>query len=311
MHLSYAGIEFKLLLVTDYQRAAIWTEDQVDYLYDSINLRCQCILNPQATSMNNAPGWSPVVTLNDIADRLKRPRQQLSVWMDSSVDNNGNAVGNREDILISPLPGYEVDARVGPQCLVHKIDCSHGNSSIWMDLEFSTDIRTCPEPTVDGVPNPMIGNRWTMSVEHDPTNFTAIRTTTGTAHFRQDMLDKYHYTADQFRKFFIHPIPLGFRRDPPHIVLHPDGCAVSYTFSDREQLLSFVGGVAYGATDIEVVETRAYVNPPLNPARGPAMAMNTLIDGAIGAATGFMLGGPIGMIIGGIGGGIMGGARSE
>ncbi len=246
----------------------MYTEDGVDFLYNAINCRMTAVLNPNATAFkngNNTPGTSPVVSYLEIAERLKEPRKKLTIWMDSSTSPDGNAIGGREDILVSPAVGYDVDCVHGPTCYVHSLDVSHGNSSVWMDLSFSTHIRNCPEPVVDGIPNPIIGLRYTMSVEHDPSNFTAIRTTTGTCHFRQDMLQKYKYTADIFRKYYILPVPLGFRRDPPYIVLHPDGCAVNFVVTDREQLLSFPGGVAFGATECEVYETRAYVNPVLSP----------------------------------------------
>ncbi len=282
MKLSYGSLEFKLLRITDYENVTVWTEDGANYLYNSISIRCECILNPQATSYrfgtalagtSIAPGISsPVKSYAAIAFELKKPRQLLLVTADSSIDDNGNAVGNTEELLRSPArapdgTSFTVDARIGPVCTVHRIDTSHGYSSLWMDLEFKTDLVACAPPTdtnLKGIMNPVLVNSFTSEVEHDPSHHTAIHITRGTAHFRRDLLEKQKITPDQLRKYFIHPIPPGFRRDPPTLMLHPDGCAITYEIVDREQLLSFIGGARYNATEISVIESRHYHQPSIS-----------------------------------------------
>lgn len=271
MHLSYGKIEFKIVRITDFVREIVYTPDMVSYLWDHVGIRAECVLNVAATSYAMAPiigpqagTFSPGVTYKAIAETLKRPRLKLLVWGDTSTDATGNAVGDKEIYLESPLGDYTVDAQNGPIAICHGLSTSNGNTTMMADLEFQTDVRTCPETKTEGkgsIPNPLVANRWTQRVEHDPTSHTAIIITEGQANFRNDMLQKYHYIPDMFRRYFIMPVPLGFRRDPPTIVIHPDGCTVSYSVVDREQILNFVGGQAYFATDISINEMRSYHKP--------------------------------------------------
>jgi len=309
MLVSYNGIVFQIVRVTDFVREAVYTPDLTTYLYDSISIRLECLLNLGATTgedysqqqttqlKNNKanPGkdppadnpanqqntagpatiprvtkepdspWSPVRTYNELANRLKVPRKKLLVWMDSKLTSpEGNAAGidPGEIILESPLPGFAVDAINGPHCKVHRLDGFHGNSTLWMDVEFQTSINTCSAPNL--IQNPegvMIGNTWTFTIEHDPDTHTAIHNINGMAVFRGDLLNKIGVIPDQFRKLFIHPIPDGFQRSPPTLVYHPDNHVVEYQIIDREQLANFVGGQLFNATRIEVSESRQYERP--------------------------------------------------
>lgn len=267
MHIEYNGIVLELVRVTDFERYAVWTEDKTTYLYDHISIRCECLLNPDATTKEEfkakkgggviAAGKrsSPVETYLEIAERLRTPRARLIITMDSGLDANADP----EVVLESPIPGYDCDAVSGPKCVVHRIDPTHGLSTIWMDIQLETDIDTCARDSKPA--SAMIANRWTFVVSHDPSNHTAIHTIRGTANFRQDLLRKIGVVPDQLRKEFMHPIPIGFRRDPPTVIASPDGCSIEYEIVDREQLMSFVGSAKFHMTDISVVETRQYEKP--------------------------------------------------
>jgi len=126
-------------------------------------------------------------------------------------------------------------------------------------MEFHTDIG-CPSKGY------VLANRWEFKVEHNPDDFTAVHIIDGMAHFRMDKLIKDSVTPDQLRKYFIHPIPNGFRRDPPSITLLPGGDAITYQIVDREQQLNFTGGQVYNATKIEIEMTREYTRPVLSDA---------------------------------------------
>jgi hypothetical protein len=288
MYVQYNGVRFEILRVTDYVDVEVMTPDLTTYLWNSIDIRCECILNPGATTVSNfgpsnqvgsvligaagpaqdglssivpskgsAP-QSPVQTYKSLADRLKQPRQKLIVWMDSK-----DMPSPEEIILESPLPGYFTDAQFGPVCTVHKLDGMHGNASLWMDVQFHTDIRRCPQGSQGSIygSGAFIANRWTFSVHHDPETYCAIHVIEGQADFRMDVLSKFQVTPDQLRGLFIFPVPWGFQREPPTVSYLPGGSSVAYRIVDREKILNVVRGQVYGAIHIDVVESRKMESP--------------------------------------------------
>jgi hypothetical protein len=198
----------------------------------------------------------PAATLVDLFRRLRQPRRQLRVWMDSNPDLNLKGKAAEETILLSPLPGMSVDAAGGPICsYLQPMPIYGGNSTLALRLQFETHIPGC---TDDDAPL-ILSNRWSFSVGAE--NDFAIHRIDGEVRFRMDLLHKRGFTADQFRRQFLHPIPVGFRRESPVVTLLPSGDGVKYSLTDRQMPLNFPGGIYYGLNRIEIVESRAYKAP--------------------------------------------------
>jgi hypothetical protein len=115
---------------------------------------------------------------------------------------------------------------------------------------------------------PIISNRWTMRQSPDPTTFLNSTIIEGTVHFRADVLEAVGLTADQLRMFFMHPIPFGYQRQPPEVVLNSDGISVTYRIVDVQQMMNNPGGARWGIASAQVKQQFSY-NSPLDYVRSP------------------------------------------
>lgn len=196
-------------------------------------------------------------TLVELFKRLAIPRRQLIIWLDSDPNLALQDPNYRDNVLFSPYPGMETDALHGPTVTVMNVMGSVGNSTIPLRLMIETHLAPCTDP---GAPT-MISNRWSFTTTYDPDTYAAIHVIEGVARFRLDLLHQAQLSADTFRNQFLHPIPLGFKREQPEVTLSPAGDAVSYKLIDKQQVFNFPGGANYSATKIEVVENREYNSP--------------------------------------------------
>lgn len=196
-------------------------------------------------------------TLVELFKRLAVPRRQLVIWMDSDPNLALVEPQFRDNILFSPLPGKKEDAQHGPSCSVMGMMGSIGNVTIPLRLMFETHIPTCNDPNAPI----MLSNRWSISTTYDPDTYAAIHIINGEARFRADLLHQNQLSADTFRNQFLHPIPLGFKREQPMVTLSSDGTSIQYQLIDKQQVLNFPAGAAYAAPKIEITEERGYVSP--------------------------------------------------
>lgn len=196
-------------------------------------------------------------TLVELFKRLAIPRRQLIVWMDSDPNIALQDPNYRENVLFSPYPGMETDAIHGPTVTVMNVMGSVGNATVPLRLMIETHLAPCNDPNAPT----MISNRWSFMTTYDPDTYAAIHVIEGVARFRLDLLHKAQLSADTFRNQFLHPIPLGFKREQPEVTLSPAGDAVSYKLIDKQQVFNFPGGANYAATKIEVLEEREYMAP--------------------------------------------------
>jgi hypothetical protein len=197
----------------------------------------------------------PAATLVELLRRLAQPRRVLRVWMDSNPNPQVVGEAAEEIVLLSPLPGYSEDPCGGPVCTYKQPIPIGGNSTVALRLQFETHIPAC---TGKDAPI-MLSNRWSFTVGAE--NDFAIHQIEGEARFRMDLLHKQGFTADQFRNQFLHPIPVGFRRESPTVTLLPTGDGVKYTLVDRQMPLNFPGGIPFACNKIEIVESRVYRAP--------------------------------------------------
>ncbi len=240
MELQYGDVTFKLIRITDFVTQVVKTPDETNFLYNGIDVRCVCYLNPAIVS--NPVGASPQTTYTNLVSKLKNPRQKLKI-------TSGGVV-----LLESPLAGMLTDFRFGPTCVVHSIDTSHGEGILLMDMQFHTDLG-CTDADY------LLANRYQWTVGFDPSTYAATHTISGMAHFRMDKMIKDTVSPDELRTKFMIPIPaVNFRRQLADVTLQPGGDAVSYEIVDTEQLLNGPGLQPFGATMIEVEFNREYLS---------------------------------------------------
>lgn len=244
MLLTYNGVKFELLRISDFVQTLVTTEDETNYLYNSVDIRCQCILNAALNNLGSPAANAPSGALLALVKKLVEPRKKLLV--------QGDTEGGLFTVLESPFPGMDTDFRFGPKCTVLSIDPFHGNASIWVDLQFHTDLGCIDQDY-------LLSNRYTWTVSHDPDTFSAVHQIQGEAHFRMDLLRQKNVTPDELRAKFIMPPPaMNFHRNPPTVSLSAGGDAVEYQIVDVEQMLNGPGLQAFGATKIEVRIDRNY-----------------------------------------------------
>ncbi len=124
---------------------------------------------------------------------------------------------------------------------------------------------------------PIISNRWTMRQMPDPSTFLNTTVIEGVVHFRADVLQAQGLTADQLRMFFMHPIPFGYQRQPPEVVLNSDGTSVSYKIVDVQQMMNNPGGLNWGIAHIDVKQHFGY-NSPIDYVRTPFSPFPSLAE---------------------------------
>lgn len=233
---------FQLLRITDFVHTLVYTEDETNHLYNSIDIRCQCMLNQNLNGFGQ--GALPPAAYGLVVQKLNEVRKPLLVQTESSV--------GLTTILQSPLPGMETDFRFGPKCSVIRLDPFHGSGNLWIDMEFHTDLGCAGQDY-------LLSNRYNWTVSHDPGTYAATHQIDGVAHFRLDKLIKDKVTPDELRaKFIMPPPPLNFRRNPPTVGLGPGMDSVEYQIVDVEQMLNGPGLMAFGATNIEIEIGREY-----------------------------------------------------
>lgn len=197
----------------------------------------------------------PAATLVELFRRLRQPRRTLRLWMDSNPDPTATGDQAQETILLSPLPGAVVDCQGGPTCSFLQPLPIGSNASMALRLQFETHIPGCTDSSAPV----LLSNRWSFTVSAE--NDYSIHIIEGEARFRMDLLHLNMMSADQFRNQFLHPIPVGFRREKPTVTLLPSGDGVRYQLLDREMPLNFPGGIYYGLNRVEIDEVRAYKAP--------------------------------------------------
>lgn len=72
MFLSYNGISMQIVKVSQYDAVATYDEAGVNYLYDAIDITCECILNPDATTKEQFGKVEP--------NAKKKPERQSAQW---------------------------------------------------------------------------------------------------------------------------------------------------------------------------------------------------------------------------------------
>lgn len=179
--------------------------------------------------------------------RLMQPRQKIILW---AYDMQ---TGQPVRWLESPRPGFTTDADGGPFVLsLDVISVSGEPQSIGVYIQISTFLPACPV----GSDRFVLSHRWQTEHGHDEDNYLT-RTIVGTARFHHGIKELLGLNPDAVRRQLIHPIPLGFRRTVPEILLSPDGCTLRYTIRDTCPTIVFAPGDS-NCTQIQIAEQFNY-----------------------------------------------------
>lgn len=274
--LLYDGIELELINMRIYSRDAVYDPSGTDFLYIHHVLEVDAIYNPAATSYNQngrVPGELPAITDVWIRQSLLVPRKQLYYY-----------VGDNP-LIISPLPGYCVDAVTGPHPIHCTVKSIVGTKTFGVNYRIETWTNEC-QAFVGNIPA-LLSIRWS---QHDRIGDDRVthRMTNGLAIFRMDILEDIPAAADDFRSFCIPPEPQGFRRELD-IGVSPIGNVMTFTCHDIEQLY-FLGDTndpnntnCYQVERFEAIETMATITgaDEKQGMRIPAPALMHTLDAVI------------------------------
>ncbi len=226
--LIYNGINLFIVKTNMFSQRAIYTPDNVDYLYTEFTLDVNCLFNPSATSYLGTnpptfdPGIVPSYTNATIRHFLLQPRAPLEFI----------GLSRLADVIASPQPGYPTDVNNGPMpisCDVFRLD---GDKTFHVHYVIKTWLIECPVP----ISNPIISNRWSQSAYINTSRYL-VRKTVGQAFFRTDILNVELFFADYFRSAIINAIPPkpGLFRDDVKFVVNSQGNAIHYEITDIER----------------------------------------------------------------------------
>lgn len=117
MFLSYNGISMQIVKVSQYDAVATYDEAGVNYLYDAIDITCECILNPDATTKEQFGKVEPNAKKKNQNGNPPNGNAIGLVGAQFNGDAIGNAIGlvgaqfNQANRRASPVETYQEIAR--------------------------------------------------------------------------------------------------------------------------------------------------------------------------------------------------------
>jgi len=233
----YNNVEISLVKTNMFSREPIFSDDGVDYLYTHFVLDVSGIVNPNAGSYGfdefnqlvPIAGSSTVFSDVKLRHLLLQPRRQL-VYMISN-----------QFMLVSPLPrpdnkGYLLqDAKNGPIPQVYSITRVDGDKTFHVNFRVETFLNECQINSQTDV-RALISNRFEQSDYLDSDNgWLTVRTTSGRATLRTDILSYLSKNPDEFRRQVLPPVAYGMQRTSVQVSVPSDATSLSYQVTDREK----------------------------------------------------------------------------
>ena len=297
MHLSYNGVELKLLELNRVERENVYTPDGTDLLYIKWRLIATCVFGGFNTFRTDMPATATQNVSDATATELYTPPGGLRGFsppfrgsapnldpVDQAEPNSGApfdaAISDAEFRLRLMLPRgqlaiYTYD-RTGKQIFWfvspaagYAIDPANGPHPISLDVIESVgdgmtfgvnyQIETAVLPVPSGSDQAILSHRWEMTHDHDD-DYYMTRVIRGEVVFNAAKLDALGLNPDWFRSQFFHPIPLGHRRKLGPIVQSSDGLVLRYEIYDTDTSITFDAGDS-GATRMDIVENLKYTIP--------------------------------------------------
>lgn len=274
MQYNYGGIQLQVVKTNEIAFEAVYTQDQIDYLYTRVIIDIQAIVNPGATSYTqqggiptSTPGTLPTTTVEAIRHVLSQPRRQL-------------VIGDYLNQKMLAIPGdYDCDVKGGPFPKVHRIVEVQGSRTFLVRWSCEANIIECPAGTDAPV---LISNRW--SDQHTINEYhLTTRTATGRTVFRRDYLEAAGKFPDDYRSAILPPVNSDFQRTRVNIMVPPTGNELVWQVTDEERIYNL--GETDGRQDnqgkvgsgiIRIEGTQGIQSIPSGP-NGPVMPNTILV----------------------------------
>lgn len=279
----YGSVLMDVVSVEGVEAENIYSDDETTHLATRTTISLTCVLNPDVRGF--AAGKSPAAAYRDAIEALRKPRQKLVLFASSKRPDNAALPGGppgvaaalgqsplwmnhlpgggdeaaaaietdpfTEVVIESPRRGETTDSRDGPTPLRWELTNVNGAASYLVRFVVRTDL-----PPKCSTSSPIASHRWTMSFGATEAYFT-VRRIDGVAHLRKNRLEAMHLTPDDLRAYLAHPVPVGYKRQPPEVSLSPDGTVLTYSLVDVEQPLN-VHPHDSGIVHLDVVEDVRY-----------------------------------------------------
>lgn len=236
------------------EREAVYNRAKTTYLYTRWTFDLICQYNPAATTYNGsipmfagqlptqAVGRTAGLTDASLRHWLMQPRGRLNVDM-----------GGATNWIRSPMDGYTVDARNGPEPEFCNIITVHGDKTITVHYRITTWVNECSNRRSV---SPLLSHTWTRRVDVDQDHFSTL-VTDGEAIFRVDELARNGWHPDMFRNALMHPVPSNCQRYGIQVVANEDRTGVTYSFIDQELAFN-LAFVSQGTTRIEAYQSHSF-----------------------------------------------------
>lgn len=228
--LTYNGISLPYTYTTDFREEVVSDPSNTDRMLTKYDISVQGIINTDylSTISGDLPATigDPATVMMAIEGRLKARRKRLQYTF-----NGVNLIPARQQ----GRNGY-VDAANGPvpQSFIYT---RLNNNTFLFTYHIITHVWRSPgEVPEDGdnfAGSPVLSNRWKESVTIDGLGLTQ-RTRSGTMIIRSDNV--FLLTPDELRsRFAVVGVPRGFLRESAKYTVRPDGLALDYEITDKEQ----------------------------------------------------------------------------
>lgn len=253
-----------------------------DKVCNQFTVHVTALFNPARNAFNavqdlTAPvsrlnaGVVPAITHQAIRNYLLTPHRSLKLTVDSGIGAQATTdilvVANPPALAkplqpVNPMTVATLDARNGPQPLYCVVEEIVGTRTYLINYGITTWINET-QASLTNRPA-LISNRWSMTHAIDNTLHT-VRTIQGEAVFDISKLALLGQRSDDYRKFFVFPVPAGFRRISVNVKGSADGASVEYEVIDVQQPVSVT---ANKVADIQLRVTHTYGKKGGNEALG-------------------------------------------
>lgn len=233
----YNGIVLVPVKTVEIEEAPVFSDDNTDFLWMRYRITIDALYNPQTTAYTvdefgdpiPEPGVYGPLTDEAIRFALMQPRAQLIYGFTLPA-------GRSAQIMISPgnfLDGsrYITDANNGPIPIFCRIKRVDGNKTFHISYCIETCVRECDFSNDCA----LISNRFSQSVDYDDRH-RAIKTTTGRAMFRTDLLYAEGQLADDFRARIFPQVSPGMRRTNIRVTVSSTQNILDWSCTDIEQM---------------------------------------------------------------------------
>lgn len=159
---------------------------------------------------------------------------------------------------------FACDCANGPVPIDCDVVAVPGSKTFWIDWSVRVAINECRTgrySSMNNQPTVLLSHTWEMISSTDQDHFSTRRIE-GAATFRRDILEKFQsapganpitVVPDDFRQYFVHPVPSNMQRVGINVNVLPDGCTVRYTVTDRETVVNIIASQWPNITRIEAV----------------------------------------------------------